>query len=119
MYVIQYIVILASLGIMVYVLGKYGKKEMTWQGFIFWEFLLIIMLIISLKPIETSIFIKNLLGLGRGLDALFVVLIGLNYILMFRIYMRIDKTEREITELTRQMAIELQEIKESLKRLEK
>ena len=33
--------------------------------------------------------------------------------------MAIDKTEREITELTRQIAIELQDIKEELKKLEK
>ncbi|ACS90329.1 DUF2304 domain-containing protein [Thermococcus sibiricus] len=119
MYAIQYIALLIISGLIIYLIGKYGKKELDWQDLILWESLLLIMLVISLKPIEISMTIKRLLGLGRGLDALFVVSIGLSYLILFRLYMTIDKTEREITELTRQIAIEFQDIKEELKKLEK
>jgi len=117
MYAVQYIAVIIVLALMVYVLGKYGKKELDWQDLVFWEALLFIMLIISLKPVEISMTIRKILGLGRGLDALFVVAIGLSYLLLFRLYIAIDKAEREITELTRQIAIEFQEIKEMLKKL--
>ncbi|WP_087035392.1 DUF2304 domain-containing protein [Thermococcus litoralis] len=119
MYAVQYIAVIIILALMVYVLGKYGRKELDWQDLVFWEALLLIMLIISLKPVEISLTIKNILGLGRGLDALFVVSIGLSYLLLFRLYIAIDKAEREITELTRQIAIEFQEIKEMLEKLER
>jgi len=119
MYAVQYIALLIISALIIYLIGKYGKKELNWQDLIFWGSLLLIMLVISLKPIELSITIKRLLGLGRGLDALFVASIGLSYLILFRLYMAIDKTEREITELTRQIAIELQDIKEELKKLEK
>jgi hypothetical protein len=119
MYAVQYIAVIIILALMVYVLGKYGRKELEWQDLVFWEALLLIMLIVSLKPVEISLTIKNILGLGRGLDALFVVAIGLSYLLLFRLYLAIDRAEREITELTRQIAIELREIRERLEKLEK
>ena len=119
MYAVQYIAVIIILALMVYVLGKYGRKELDWRDLVFWEALLFIMLVISLKPVEISLAIRKILGLGRGLDALFVVAIGFSYLLLFRLYIAIDKTEREITELTRQIAIEFQEIREMLKKLEK
>lgn len=119
MYAVQYIAVIIILALITYVLGKYGRKELEWQDLVFWEALLLIMLIVSLKPVEISLTIKNILGLGRGLDALFVVSIGLSYLLLFRLYIAIDKAEREITELTRQIAIEFQEIKEMLEKLER
>jgi len=119
MYAVQYIAVIIILALITYVLGKYGRKELDWQDFVFWGALLFIMLVISLKPVEISMAIKNILGLGRGLDALFVVAIGLSYLLLFRLYLAIDRAEREITELTRQIAIELREIREMLEKLEK
>lgn len=119
MLAIQYIALIVLVALMLYVMGKYGRKEFDWREFISWEALLLIMLVITLKPVELSLTIKNLLGLGRGLDALFVVSIGFAYLLLFRMYMGIDRTEREITELTRKIAIELEEINEKLEKIEK
>lgn len=47
-----------------------------------------------------------------------MVSIGLLFFIVFDLYLKIDKTEREITELTRKVAIELEEINERLKALE-
>ncbi|WP_297475947.1 DUF2304 family protein [Thermococcus sp.] len=119
MYAVQYIAITVVLGLMLYALGKYGKREMEWSDLLFWEVLLVVLLVISLFPIEIATFIKNLLGLGRGLDALFVVAIGMAYIIIFKVYLAVDRTEREITELTRKVAIELEELNERLERIER
>ncbi|ASJ07773.1 UDP-N-acetylglucosamine--dolichyl-phosphate N-acetylglucosaminephosphotransferase [Thermococcus siculi] len=119
MYAVQYIAITVVVALMLYVLGKYGKKEMDWRDFLFWETILVGLLIVSVFPLEIANFIKTLLGLGRGLDALFVVAIGLTYILVFKVYMAVDRTEREITELTRKIAIELEEMNKRLEELEK
>ena len=119
MYAVQYIALAVVLGLMLYALGKYGKREIEWGDFLFWEVLLVVLLVISLFPIEIATFIKNLLGLGRGLDALFVVAIGMAYIMIFKVYLAVDRTEREITELTRKVAIELEELNERLERIER
>ena len=118
MYAVQYITIVVVLALMLYVMGKYGKKEFEWGDFLFWEAILLGLLVVSIFPLRIAEEIKNLLGLGRGLDALFVVAIGLAYILVFRVYMAVDRTEREITELTRKIAIELEEMNRRLEKIE-
>ncbi len=117
MLAVQYIALATILGLMIYVLSKYGRKELEWRDFMFWEILLVIMLIITLKPVEISLEVKRILGLGRGLDALFVVAIGIGYLMIFRVYLAVDRAEREITELTRKLAIELGEINEKLEKI--
>lgn len=117
MLTVQYIALATILGLMIYVLSKYGRKELEWRDFMFWEILLVIMLIITLKPVEISLEVKRILGLGRGLDALFVVAIGIGYLMIFRVYLAVDRAEREITELTRKLAIELGEINEKLEKI--
>ncbi len=119
MLAVQYIAIVTIFGLMIYVLSKYGRREFEWKDFLFWEILLVVMLIITLKPIEISLEIKRVLGLGRGLDALFVVAIGISYLMIFKIYLAVDRAEREITELTRKIAIELGEINEKLEEIKK
>ena len=117
MLAVQYIALVVIGSLMLYVLSKYGKKEFDWRDLLFWESLLAVMLIIALKPVEISLEIKRILGLGRGLDALFVVAIGISYLMIFRVYLAVDRAEREITELTRKLAIELREINEKLEEI--
>nr|WP_048152617.1 DUF2304 family protein [Palaeococcus ferrophilus] len=116
MYVAQYIAFVIIIGLMLYVLGKYGKKEFDWRDFLFWESLLLVMLIIAAFPVKISMEIRNILGLGRGLDSLFLVAIGFAYILLFKLYLAVDRLEREITELTRNFGIEMEQLREKLEK---
>jgi len=119
MYAVQYMTIAVVVGLMLYVLGKYGKRELEWGDFIFWEVFLVGLLVVALFPLEISFEIRKVLGLGRGLDALFVVAIGFAYLLIFKVYLAVDRAEREITELTRKVAIELEELNGRLEEIEK
>ncbi len=119
MYAVQYIALVVDIGLVLYVLGKYGKKEIEWGDFLFWEVLLLGLLLVALFPLRIALEIKDILGLGRGLDALFVVAIGAAYLIIFKVYLAVDKTEREITELTRKVAMELEEINRRLEEIEK
>jgi hypothetical protein len=118
MYAVQVIAILVLLYLFLRVYRDYSSGRLDWQGVISWTVIIGIFILVAIFPIQLSRTIKELLGLGRGLDALFVVSIGLLFLLVFDIYLKIDRTEREITELTRKVAIELEEINERLKRLE-
>ncbi|ASJ05975.1 DUF2304 domain-containing protein [Thermococcus pacificus] len=119
MYAVQYIAIVVVAALMLYVLGKYGKKEFEWGDFLFWESILLGMLVVSVFPVQIANEIRKLLGLGRGLDALFVIAIGIAYLMVFKVYLAVDRTEREITELTRKVAIELEELTRKLDELQK
>ncbi len=118
MYVVQIIAIVVILYLLVRIINEYRLGKINRQGFLLWLLVFGIFAVIAVFPVEVSQEIKNILGLGRGLDALFVVSIGLIFLLMFQLYIEIDKTKREITELTRKVAIELEEINERIKKLE-
>ena len=118
MYVVQYLTLIVVAYLLFHLALEYRRGRIDWSSFISWVFIMTIFGIVSLFPIAVSTEIKNLLGLGRGLDALFVVSIGLAYVFLFKLYVKIDRTEREITELTRKIAIELEEINERLKKME-
>nr|WP_297437652.1 DUF2304 family protein [Thermococcus sp.] len=118
MLVVQYISIVVVSGLMFYVFSKYRDGHLEWGDVLFWEALLLVMLVLSCFPVEISLEVKRILGISRGLDALFVVAIGLAYLMIFRVYLAVDRAEREITELTRKIAIELEEINERLRNME-
>lgn len=60
---------------------------------------------VTLRPDLASRF-AALIGVGRGVDAvLYAAVVGLFY-LIFRIYLRIDKLERDITSLVRREALD-------------
>jgi len=118
MYVAQYVAIATILYLTWRIFQDYRRDRIEWSGVISWGLIFSVFIVIALFPVRTSMEIKDILGLGRGLDALFVLSIGLIFLLLFQLYVKIDRTEREITELTRKVAIELEEINERLKKLE-
>ncbi len=65
-----------------------------WGGLIFVVFF----------PGITSYF-AQLLGIGRGVDVIVYVSISLLFYLIFRLYVKLEETEREITKLVREHAL--------------
>jgi len=62
-------------------------------------------LLLAIKP-DTASYFAKLLGIGRGVDlAIYLALIVLFY-LQFRLMVRLEKNNREITKLTREKALE-------------
>lgn len=118
MYAAQIIALLVLAYLLLRIYRDYSGGRLDWQSGISWALLVLVFVVVAIFPIQVSQTVKDLLGLGRGLDALFVVSIGLLFFIVFDLYLKIDKTEREITELTRKVAIELEEINERLKALE-
>ncbi|MDK2914557.1 MAG: hypothetical protein PWQ79_1472 [Thermococcaceae archaeon] len=119
MYVAQVIALLAVVYIVVRLINDYRRGRIEWASLLSWLAIVAVFGIVAAFPLQISNEIKNVLGLGRGLDALIVVSIGLMFLLMFELYVEVDRTKREITELTRKIAIELEEINERLEKLEK
>ena len=49
--------------------------------------------------------IAELIGIGRGVDVIIYSSIVMIFYLIFRIYIKLEETQREITELVRKIAI--------------
>lgn len=76
--------------------------------FILWIVFWIIILIFAFIPKITDP-IAFVFGIGRGLDLLFILGILGCFYLIFRLYVKIDKLDQNITELVRKLAIENEE----------
>ncbi len=49
--------------------------------------------------------VANILGIGRGADLVFYLIFILLFYLIFRIYVKIEKIERDITKVVREDAL--------------
>jgi len=69
-----------------------------------WSALWIAGAVVTLLP-EVTTFFASVIGVGRGADAVTYVSVAVLFYLTFRIFLRIDKLDREITELVRRDAL--------------
>lgn len=88
------------------VILRIRKGEITGTEFAFWSVLWISVIIVALIPsFATSI--ANLLGIGRGADVMVYLSILVLFYLVFRVYVKLEHIEHEITLLTRNLSYEL------------
>lgn len=85
---------------------KFRARLMNQKELFFWSLLWLIIIIFTLIPGKTS-FLAQLLGMGRGFDAMiFIAVIALFYA-VYRLYIKANEVEREITDLVRSIALRL------------
>lgn len=96
-------IILAILAIL-FVLGVYKNGKVSTKITIFWIFSCFILVLISLIP-DLTTFLAKYLGIGRGIDLLFIVGILGAYYLLFRLYLKIENINQDINKLVTETAI--------------
>ncbi|MDR0900590.1 MAG: DUF2304 family protein [Methanobrevibacter sp.] len=104
------VVIIAILAILL-VFQRFHKKKTSLQTFILWIILWIFLAIFGIIP-DSSTFLANFLGIGRGLDLILIFGIIGAYYLVFRLYLKIEKLDQDITKLIRLIAIDNEEKEE-------
>jgi hypothetical protein len=65
----------------------------------------IIIAVLAIVPQSTN-FLANFLGIGSGINLIFIFGIIGAYYLIFRLYLKIEKFDQDITKLVRLIAIE-------------
>lgn len=86
---------------------KFRKKVLRAGEFVFWMALWTVAAVIAIIP-ETTNYLAGVLGVGRGADLVMYVSIIALFYAVFRIFVRIEKMERDMTKVVRRMAIEEQ-----------
>ena len=87
------------------VIRRWRAQEITRNEFLFWlAFWLLAALLIAWP--ETLNRLADLLGVGRGADVVVYFSLALIFYLVFRLVVKIEKLEREITSLVRRLAID-------------
>lgn len=102
---IQYLIVFLILLIICRVIIKWKQNLLGVRDFIFWFIFWIAVGIIVVLPEVTS-FLAQLVGVGRGADLVIYLSIVLIFYIIFQIMVRIERIERNITKIVREVAME-------------
>jgi len=80
------------------------RRSMTLNEGLFWMFVWGSVVVFLIFP-EFFGYIANILGVGRGVDALMYISIVVLFYLIYRLYAKVDTLERQITYIVREIAI--------------
>ncbi len=104
MSLIQILAILFVLFALWRVTAKYHRQELRPLEFFMWFVFWLAVGVAFLSPASLTK-LANLLGIGRGADLVLYVAVVVVFYLMFRIFVRLEKMEKDITKIIRHQAI--------------
>lgn len=93
------------------VFKKYRSSEIKLKELIIWSVFWLIAGVVVLVPNSTNT-IAGFVGIGRGADLVVYISLALLFYILFRIFYRLEKIEKNITKITRELALKDGEKKE-------
>jgi len=111
MEVIQILALIFSIFALFKILLQVRNNEIGIESAIFWIFIWMLVILIVVFP-QTMSYLATLTGVGRGVDVVIYIAIIMLFYLQYRLYMKIENIEREITLVVREIAILEREKKE-------
>lgn len=86
------------------VILRYKDKKMSNSGFLFWSIIWISIIVFASIPQVINSF-ASFFGIGRPIDLVVYVSIVLLFYLIFRMYVKIESQEQNITKIVRNIAM--------------
>lgn len=111
MLAIQIILLVFFLFVWSGVLKKYRLDEIGLKELIIWSVFWLVAGVVVIMPNSTST-IAKVVGIGRGSDLVVYTSLVLLFYILFRILYRIEKIEKNITKITRELALKDSDKKE-------
>lgn len=105
MLIIQLILLAGLLAALALTWRRARQDALTRRAALLWSLLWIGGAVVVLRP-ETANLFANLVGVGRGTDAVLYVAVIVLFYLLFRIFLRLDKLDRDLTKLVRRVALD-------------
>ncbi|UCD03891.1 MAG: DUF2304 family protein [Candidatus Woesearchaeota archaeon] len=102
---IQILVVFFGIFVLLSVIKKFKRGRLSRKEFIFWASIWIAIITVTLIP-GVATFFANLFDIGRGADVVLYTSVIVLFYVVFLLYSKIEKTEREMTKLVRKIAIE-------------
>ena len=101
---LQIIIIIFALFAFSRAVLRFKENEITWKEFLFWTVVWGLVIVAVILP-DTLSYFSDLVGIGRGVDlVIYISLIALFY-LIFRLYVKLDIIEQDITKITREISL--------------
>jgi len=93
---------------------KYKDNTLKISEFIGWLAIWLVVVAVFWLP-QTTSYLAVFLGIGRGVDLAIYVAILVIFYLIFRVYLRIDRQQKEITKIIRHVALKEEDGDKELK----
>ena len=101
---IQILAIVVMVFGIVRTISLFRERRLSAVWFVFWVIIWGGVGVVAFVP-KIASQVADFLGVGRGIDVLVYVSILLLFYLIFRIYLRLESIERNITKLVREIAL--------------
>ncbi|MBU0646233.1 DUF2304 family protein [Patescibacteria group bacterium] len=105
MLLIQILIVAFAVFAILRALHQFRQGRLTRQWLAFWLVFWLFAIIVVILP-ETSEFAARLTGVGRGVDLIIYLSIVLLFYLVFRLFIKIEEGERQLTRLVRKLALD-------------
>lgn len=86
------------------IINRFLAKELSFLSLIFWLLFWSAVIIVVWQP-NLSTGLANRLGVGRGTDLVMYISVVVLFYLIFRLTVKIEKMERNITKVVRKIAL--------------
>jgi len=83
---------------------KFKQNYLKISEFLSWLLIWLIVLVVFWLP-QTTSYIAGIFGIGRGADLAIYISALILFYLVFKLYLKIDKQQREITKIVRHLAL--------------
>jgi small membrane protein len=110
MYLIQIFLVLFFFFAILKVAGRYRAGDIPLSAAVAWIIFWLAAAVIVIIPNSTAYFAK-IFGIGRGADLVVYLSLALLFFIIFRLMVKVEKLNKEITVLVRQMALKNKDIK--------
>ncbi|MDO8499447.1 MAG: DUF2304 domain-containing protein [bacterium] len=104
MLVIQIILVLFFLLAIFNVIKRYREGAIAGLTLVSWFIFWVVAMVVVIRPNDTFYF-AHLVGIGRGSDLIVYSALAIMFFLFFRLTVKIEKMNKDITKLTREMAL--------------
>ncbi len=101
---IQLLISLFAVFALIKVFSRYRQSDIAPPLFVFWLFFWLAVLVIVWQP-DLSTQLANRLGVGRGADLVTYFSLAALFYLMFRLTVRLERMEKNITKIVRRLAL--------------
>jgi small membrane protein len=102
---IQYLLVITLVAALVFTWQRVRQGALGRSAAALWSLLWIASVLIITRP-EFSSTVASWLGVGRGVDAIIYVAIAGLYYLVFQVFLKLDKLERDLTKIVRRIALD-------------
>lgn len=101
---IQFLLIIFALFVINKVILNFRKRKISLGGLLFWLALWTAISVVDLMP-GTTLFLARILGVSRGTDVAVYLAIALLFYLTFKIFIKLEKIESDITVIVKEIAL--------------